>query len=308
MPDQLNTQQNNRNSKDKGSREVSKEVEENANIIKKKKLDQESKFVKQKLKENKVIFFGLPILTVISVFVGLLFFIIPSIQFYFKYRSDSKILNTNEQNLQISLANQAQARNQSDLISRTDQKITEYIPLEPAAGDMNKIIQQTAAEYDLLYSSTSGVNSQDVNDIINGTSLENLSSRSELIERLTSGEVLYYSDDLGDNVKAYLIPIEVRIQGSKESFLKFIETVKKLKPLINVTSIDYSEEKNENGDYVVIALIKFESYAIALDLNKLEVSVPARLSDPQDGRLLSSLLIKTYNWDPNIINAVKDRD
>ena len=258
--------------------------------------------IQDRLKQNKFFFYGFPILAVVSIFGSLLFFILPSVRYFFTARNENKVLDKNAENVNRSIKNLREAYKEEDTIKLYETKLTEYVPKEPKIGDIINLIQTKADDFS-LERNIAVSNSED------RTSLDNLAVTDEdneaVFESISSGEIEFEPKSLDKNAKAVLLSIQVNVKGKKDSFLNFLKDMDKVKPLINLVYIEYVESEPENPqDIAVNAVLRFESYAVDLKTEDVENAQIRKLTK-DDSSLTKDIRVETFDWDRMIEEKIK---
>ena len=256
------------------------------------------------LKQNKIFFYGFPIFVIFSTFLGLVYVILPTISYYFTTRNNHKSLDENAGIVNQSISNLKKALSETNDIVSYDQVLSELLPPKPRVGELIDTIQKTANDFNLENKGGASNNSK-------GTSLGNLAEQDNgaLLESLDSGEIKFKPKSSNSDVEAVLISLEFNLKGDKEKFFQFLNDIKKIKPLINIVYVDYSESQTQNTTNAttqVNAIVKFESYAIDLNTNNIDVKPPAQLKKG-DSRLFSKMSVERFNWDRERIEEIVSR-
>lgn len=256
---------------------------------------------RNKLRDNKILFYGIPLLVVMIVFGGLLFFVLPSIQYYSLSRSQSQMLDKNNLIVDKSIGNLNKVYSQEDLIKSYSSSLNQYIPIESKLGDIINIIQTKAKDFNL--ESKVGV----YNGVSN-TSVANLAkkdgSEKALFESITSGEVTFQPKSLDKDVDAVLSSIEVNVKGNKESVLSFLKEMEGIKPIVNLVFIEYNESRVTPETPVVTALLRFESYALKLNTESIKLNTPKQFKN-SDPLLIRRMSEEKFNWDKSIADKIQ---
>jgi Tfp pilus assembly protein PilO len=263
--------------------------------------NQDTNVVAQKaLKQNKLFFYGFPIVVIVVSLFGLLFIILPTIQYYFTSRTQHSSLNENITTVNQSISNLKKALNETNDIVTYDQVLSELLPSKPRVGELIDTIQKTANDFNLENKGGSSNNAKQ-------TSLGNLATGDQaLLESLDSGEIRFKPKSSNQDVDAVLISLEFNLKGDKEKFFQFLKDIKKIKPLVNVVYVDYSETQastTTNQNIQVNAIVKFESYAVDLNTNNVEVK-PTTQYKKDDSRLFSKMSVERFNWDRERIEEI----
>lgn len=261
------------------------------------KKEKKPNLVREKIKQNKILFYGLPALAVATIFGCLLFVILPSVQYFFTHRRQDATLNSNIINVNKSIQNLKTASADIPLINTYDAKLVEYIPKEHKLGDIINLIQQKADDFSLEKEIGLGTGGD-------RTSLGNIATTDEeqkaVFQSISSGELEFQPKSLDENTKAILLSIEVNVKGKKESFLNFLKDMDKVKPLINLVFIDYTEsEADVESDVAVSAVLRFESYAVNLEEEDINDIVLKKYTST-DSALLNDIRVESFNWDQSI--------
>lgn len=253
----------------------------------------------ERLKQNKIFFYGFPMFVVAMIFVGLLVFILPTIQFYIKSKELNKVLDKNSQNVDKSIRNLQLALRDEPTIRSYDAAMNEYIPKDPKLGEVLNLIQGKAKDFNL--ESKIGVSKG-----ASRTSVGNLAKKDQdkkaLFQSISSGEITFKPKSLDKDINAVLISIEVNVRGDKSAFLDFLADAKNLRPLINLVFVEYSES-TVGGNSSVSALLRFESYALKLDEESVGLAPIKKYAD-DDTALLSELKVETFEWDKSIADKI----
>jgi hypothetical protein len=256
-----------------------------------------------KLKQNKVFFYGFPVLVVLILFSGLFFFILPTFQYYWQSREVNKVLAQNEANVDTSIKNLQKALSEEPTIRSYDNALNFYIPKDPKLGDVLNLIQAKAKDFNL--ESKVGVSRGP-----SRTSVGNLAKKDQdqkaLFQSISSGEITFKPKSLDKDISAVLMSIEVTVKGDKRAFLDFLNETKSLRPLINLVFIEYSETTS-NTNPTVTALLRFESYALKLDEAKLGVEQIKKYAK-DDASLQSPLIVENFNWDRSVSDKVSEEE
>jgi Tfp pilus assembly protein PilO len=263
-----------------------------------------AKLTRNKLKDNPILFYGIPLMVVFIVIGGVMFFVLPTIQFYSQYNSEKKILEKNSKTVDKSVSNLEGIFAQEEEIKKNDASLSEFIPVEPKLGDVINLIQSKAKDFNL--ESKVGTNNGGAN-----TSVDTLAKKSEdneaLFQSLTSGEIVFQPKSLNTDVDAILLSIEVSIKGDRGSFLKFLADMQDIKPIVNLVFVEYTEAESIDNQSSIIALLRFESYALKLDTDNVKLAVP-RLLKNDDAALTRDIREEKFEVDPVISQTLSDID
>ncbi len=273
-------------------------------LEKKKKKEVE---IKKQVKQNKIFYYGFPALVMVAVFVSLFFFIIPTINTFLESRSTNATLDENYETVTKSIGNLRRAQAEESMITDYDAQLTEYVPVKPAVGDIIHMIQTKANDFNLETTNIGAARGG------SRTSVGNIATRDQdddaIFESIASGEIEFQPDALSTEAKAYLISIEITVNGDKQSFLDFLEEMKNVKPLTNLVYVEYSEEDTDEErattDDSVEALVRFESYALNLDITNLELRAPRQYTK-DDSSLFTSIPEEKFEWSRDMGDYLND--
>lgn len=272
-------------------------------VVKRPDVKNQVDIIQQKLKSNKVFFYGLPVAVIALVFAVIIFFVLPTAQKYFEYQSTKQTLDENILNMKSSSTNLKTALADEATIDTYDNKLSQSIPVDAKLGSVLDIIQKTADDYGLQKEFTSS--STDGN--ADRSSITNLAQTNDqkkaLFQNLTSGEIEYKPKSITSDASAKLLSIDVSIKGKKTDFLKFIDSMKDQEPVINLAYVEYSETDEVDGVETITATTRFESYTLKLDPAD-NIKQPTELKI-DDSRLLSPIPIETFIWNRQIEQQVQ---
>jgi hypothetical protein len=248
---------------------------------------------KVKLKENKIFFYGLPLAVILFSLSALFIFVIPTISYYFDYKSKMGNLNTNKASVTASISNLQSAISQEETLDTYSSKLEESLPKDPKLGNLINLIQTKANDFNLE-------NNVFASDNSGRTSVSNLSDQDSksFLQRINSGELVFQSKSTTADVDAILISIEVNVRGDREKFFEFLKQLKDVKPIINVVYIDYKETPdsvNANQREVNV-LMKLESYAMKVSDTNVDLSFTKQYKK-DDPKLESPMQIEKFEWD-----------
>jgi Tfp pilus assembly protein PilO len=256
---------------------------------------------RNKIRENKYIFYGIPVAVMLVVFAGIMFILLPVSQYYLKSRTDNALLDKNLETVTKSVANLNQAVSQQNLIENYNTVLTQYIPEEPKLGDMLNLIQTKAKDFNL--ESKIGTSDSSTN-----TTVGNLAKKDEkanaIFESITSGEIKFKPKSLNQDVDAVLLSIEVSISGDKTQFLEFIKEMQTVSPVVNLVFVEYSESNLSSTSNDIVALLRFESYALKLDNTTVVIVEPKKYTDT-DKDLYRSMSVEKFEWDEEIGDKIQ---
>lgn len=263
-----------------------------ANFLKKSKKAQNPDLVVKRLRENRVLFYGLPLTAVASVFIGLLYFILPAANTYAKSLTQNKVLDANDKNVTQSIKNLRSAVSDQTVIKQYNTTLSTYIPEDPNLGQIIEIIQKKADDYGLekKVGAASGPSKTSIGNIAS-----KVNANGPLFESITSGELQFQPKLLADDSKAVLMSIEVNVKGDKKSFQSFLAAMKDVKPIVNLVYVELTEVGTATAPSVN-ALLRFESYALKLDTTKLTANKP-RIFKKDDESLYQNIPVEKFDWD-----------
>lgn len=257
------------------------------------------KLIKERVKQNKAFFYGLPIVVLVSIFASLVFIIIPTIYFYFDSRSQNEKLDQNILNVNKSIENLDAVYKDYSKINEYDDKLTEYIPEESKLGEVLNLIQTKAKDFNLE-------SKVDVSRGSSRTSLDNLARKTQddkaLFDSISSGEIIFQPKSLNKDVNAILLSIEVNVRGNKSSFLDFLKEMEGVKPVVNLVFIEYSENRSNPAQPTVSALLRFESYS--LKLKSENPQQPKQLSK-ESPELISQMPVESFDVKKGIVEKLE---
>jgi Tfp pilus assembly protein PilO len=257
---------------------------------------------RNKLRDNKIIFYGIPLLVVLLVLGGVLFFVLPTAQYYSEFKSQSQILDRNMLTVDKSISNLNAVYAKEGEMKSYDTALSEYIPVDPKLGDVINLIQSKAKDFNLeskvgIYNGT------------NNTSVENLAKKTTenqaLFESISSGEIVFKPRSLNEDVEAVLLSIEVNIKGERTSFMNFVSEIKNVKPVINLVFVEYTESAIAQGNPTVTALLRFESYALKLNTDNVQLNSSPKAVSVKDELLVRSLTEEKFRLDPALEEQIK---
>lgn len=265
-----------------------------------KKVDISDEIIQKKLKQNKLFFYGFPLVVVVCVFISLLFFVIPGIRFYFIAH---KYLNTLDDNVRIvekSVANLRAALNDESALNEADSALSSYIPFDAKAGNIINIIQTKAKDFNLE-------SKVSVPQGASNTSLGSIATKdgktNNIFNSISSSETLFKPKELGGDIEAVLISTEVNLKGNKQSFLSFLNELKKVKPLINLVFIDYNEGSSADTANVN-ATLRLESYALKESITDLKPASPKQYKNDDSSLYDSEFREERFIWDKSLVNTL----
>ncbi|BDQ04678.1 MAG: hypothetical protein KatS3mg084_0196 [Candidatus Dojkabacteria bacterium] len=261
--------------------------------------------IQERLKKNKVIFFGYPLLVVTYVFVVVIVFVYPTVIKYFDYRDRIAILDTNYNNLKQTSANlQELARREQD-IQKYENRLLKIIPSDSRLASLIDKIDQAAKGYSLEQQVS--FNIQDERETINRLgSLGADVNYEEFIDSLNSGEIKFSPTFLQNkNVEARVLIVSIRIKGTKTNFIEFVDALQKFEPLVNVVSASYRESPDYSGNTQVDVDLNLESFVLFVkpqesrsDVKTLRTDEPELLTFMTvDSPEINSNLIKEFGQD-----------
>lgn len=257
----------------------------------------------ERIKQNKVFFYGIPVLVVMLVFTGLFYFILPAINTYYRSTKTNQILDNNNVTIDRSITNMNKALSEEPDLRNYDSELTTYIPKDPKLGEVLNMIQTKAKDFNL--ESKVGVSSGPSRTTV-GNIAKTDSDQKALFQSISSGEIYFKPKSLNKDINAVLMSIEVNVRGDKKSFLEFLNDAKNLKPLINLVFVEYNESPgSKNDDSVNIsALLRFESYALKFEDFENTVPPVTELSS-KDPSLQSELKVETFDWDQTVKEKIE---
>lgn len=267
--------------------------------------DSEVMIIQERLKKNKVIFFGYPLLVVTYVFVVVILLVYPTVIKYFDYRDRIAILDTNYNNLKQTSANlQELARREQD-IQKYENRLLKIVPSDSRLASLIDKIDQTAKGYSLEQQVS--FNIQDERETINRLgSLGADVNYEEFIDSLNSGEIKFSPTFLQNkNVEARVLIVSIRIKGTKTNFIEFVDALQKFEPLVNVVSASYRENPDYSGNTQVDVDLNLESFVLFVkpqesrsDVKTLRTDEPELLTFMTvDSPEINSNLIKEFGQD-----------
>jgi Tfp pilus assembly protein PilO len=267
--------------------------------------DSEVMIIQERLKKNKVIFFGYPLLVVTYVFVVVILLVYPTVIKYFDYRDRIAILDTNYNNLKQTSANlQELARREQD-IQKYENRLLKIVPSDSRLASLIDKIDQTAKGYSLEQQVS--FNIQDERETINRLgSLGADVNYEEFIDSLNSGEIKFSPTFLQNkNVEARVLIVSIRIKGTKTNFIKFVDALQKFEPLVNVVSASYRENPDYSGNTQVDVDLNLESFVLFVKPHESRSDVKTlRTDEPElltfmtvDSPEINSNLIKEFGQD-----------
>ncbi len=258
--------------------------------------------VRSKMRQNKLFFYGFPILVLACVFGGLVYFILPCVQVVLNSGSKNQILDKNTEVVDRSVQNLKAAYNDENVIKGYDLALTEFIPENPKVGDVINVIQTKAKDFNL--ESQIGVTKNDSKTTIDKLAKKNQDDKP-LFQSITSGEIGFQPKSLNKNTDAVLISIEVSLKGDRKSFLSFVQGIQGIKPLINLVSVEYSESKDNVENPDVNGLVRFEAYALKLDTNSAKVEQSKPLTK-DDNALFQEMREERFLWNKAIGEKIEN--
>lgn len=257
--------------------------------------------IQERMKKNKALFYGLPILVLVYGIAAVFVFVVPSIQTYFKVNDTKKVLDKNLNTYKVSASNIRDARQKLSEYDKYESEVTAYIPTDSQLGSLINLIQTKASDFGLEQS----VNTPSKDSTSNNSTINDLASRSNddnsLFESINSGIIRFVPKGLSEDSEAKLLAIDVDVKGRKSSFYKFLEEIDKSKPIINLVYIDYQETNIDTttGEAVIQATLRFESYNLKLGDSYNNKTVN-KLS-PNDSSLLAPTSPETFDLNTEII-------
>lgn len=260
--------------------------------------------IEQGLRRNKVIFFGYPIFVILFSFAIVFFFVVPAVQDYFRIESEKKIIDQNLENFKKTAQNLNYANEQIGLYSAYEVQLFSYIPVEARVGQLIDTIQKKANDFGLEKPEIAASNTSQGRNFTTINNLTRLDSNNNaLFQSLNSGEIEFYPKNVSEDAKAKLLSIDVEVKGKKENLLRFLESVKTIRPVINLVSIEYKEITQLEGQPDVIASLKFESYSLNLNLDKSRYTLKSYTVD--DPSLSSIIPVETFDINQEIKDKIE---
>jgi hypothetical protein len=280
--------------------------EKNASSYKTKKEDSAIRIEKE-LKKNKTFFYGLPLVVLSYGLIIIFIFVVPSIQTFFATNDSIRKLNQNLENYRQTSENLSNARARSAEYDAYVISLTEYIPAEAQLGFLLNLIQERAGDFGL--ESKVGLPSADT--VLRESTLNNIAARDQddnsIFDSINSGEVDFTPNvALDSNATAKLLSVDVIIEGDRQSFLNFLESMQENKPIINLVFIEYklgteiSESSNQTNN--IRAVLRFESYSLRLDSDG-RILTPVSANDPS---LLFPVPIETFQVSSGVVEEFSE--
>lgn len=259
--------------------------------------------IQQRIRRNKLLFYGYPLLVIIYGISVVLFIIVPTFQKYFTVQEENSILDQNIANVKQSSSNLSNAITNSAKFDQYETELSNYIPTEARVGQLISIIQTQANDFGL---ERQEIATTDPNSSQNQTSVGNLaqtdSDSNALFQTISSGEIEFTPRTISTDAKARLLAIDVTVKGKRDNFLKFVEALKSVKPIINLVYVEYQETPSNDGQATVSAALRFESYALKLNPDN-RVVTPTKYT--VDDAILTTLLpVETFNISSEIQKAI----
>lgn len=244
--------------------------------------------IQTRLRDNKYVFYGLPISIIVLIFIALLGFVAPAYEKYTKYAEKSKNLDANIVNANKSASNLNTALAQETVIDSYNSSLQKDIPENSELSILITTVQKNANDFGLKWSFTAG-NSQSSGNTTSSIGGVAQNPSQSLFQSLTTGEVDFTPKFLGENAKAKLLSIEISMQGNKEDFFKFINTINSLQPKVILSSINYKETVSPANPQVITVDVnlRLESYSLKLTQNDPKAPVPVDSTSETLEQLLS---------------------
>lgn len=275
-----------------------KEAEEKAKLAGKQQQEDIEKIQKQ-LKNNKLMFYGLPILVVVYGFLAIYFAVVPAIQSFFSVDQSLQILHKNGLALKATADNLSAAQNKLDLFDKYNQEITSYIPSDSQLGSIITVIQTKAGDFGL----ESRVALPNKDAVSQNSTVNDISSKDQndnaLFDSINSGEIEFTPEGVSGDAQAKLLAFDVNVQGGKDNFFKFVQEMESAKPIINLVFIDFQDAGSDatTGEQKIRATLRFESYTLKLAQKNTQVK-KMTINDPS---LLIPMTEDTFDLDPAIV-------
>jgi Tfp pilus assembly protein PilO len=249
--------------------------------------------VQRKIRNNKVMFYGYPILIILYAIGIVLFIIVPTFQRFFTVQQEDLVLDQNILNISQTAINLNNAINNLPTLDSYETQLSEYIPTDARVGQLISIIQKQANDFGL---ERQDIATTDTNSSQNQTSVGSLaqtdSSSNALFQTISSGEIEFTPKSISTDAKARLLAIDITVKGSKDNFFKFLEALKTVRPIINLISIEYQETPSTDTSSVITANLRFESYALKLNDSK-KITTPRKYTI-EDSILTSVISVENF--------------
>lgn len=259
--------------------------------------------IQQRIRKNKLLFYGYPLLVILYGISVVLFVIVPTFQKYFTVQEDNEILDQNIANVTETSANLSSAISNSAKFDQYEAELSNYIPTEARVGQLISIIQKQANDFGL---ERQEIATTDPNASQNQTSVGNLAQTdadsNALFQTISSGEIEFTPRTISTDAKARLLAIDVTVKGKRDNFLKFLEALKSVKPIINLVYVEYQETPTNDGQSNISAALRFESYALKLNPDTKTVTPVKYTVD--DAVLTTVIPIETFNISAEIQKAI----
>jgi cell division protein FtsL len=264
-----------------------------------KEKDQETKkddkigSLQQKIRSNKIIFYGLPLVVIAYGVAVLTFLVVPAVEKYFQVNSDSEVLDQNIANMKSSSSNLQDAVANIETYDTYDTELSTFIPTEARIGQLIDLLQNQANDFGL---ERAEFTTPDPNAPTDRSSIDNLAQLDDdnkaLFQSVNAGEIEFTPRTLSEGTKARLLEIDMTVKGNRDSLLSFLESLGGIKPLVNLVYIDYQEIPDQSGNPVAAASLRFESYSLKLTPTK---TIAPRKFTINDISLTTAMSVETFN-------------
>lgn len=258
---------------------------------------------RNKIKDNKILFYGIPLMVLCVVLGGLFFFVMPTVQYYSEFRSKGAIVDENSKTVDKSIDNLLSVYDKELQIKSYDTLLSSYVPVESKLGDILNIIQTKAQDFG-LESQVGAYGGADTTSVVNLA--KDSEGEKKFIESISSGEVQFQPKSLSEDVDAVLISIEVNIMGDRDAFLNFLSEMQGVKPIVNLVYAEYSESETTTASPTVIALLRFESYALKLNTENVSVNAQSKPITVDDPRLTSTMREEKFEIDVELTEKLQN--
>jgi len=249
--------------------------------------------IQQSIRRNTILFYGYPFFVILFSFTIVFFFILPVVQDYFRIQEDTKVVDQNLVNLRQTGDNINAAINQTELYNQYEAELSNYIPSDARVGQLIDIIQKQANDFGLERQEIAASNTSPDTNISTINNLARVDSQNNaLFQSLSSGEVQFTPKNISTDAKAKLLAIDVNVKGKRDNLLRFLDSLKSIKPLVNLVYIEYQETPQSDGQSDISASLRFESYSLKLNSSTSQVA-PKKFT-VEDSILTTVIPVETF--------------